>query len=217
MEVDMILFVLGVVFFSLAATAFSVALALWTYADAKVKSDQSPVLWVLLVLLVNPIGIILYLLMGRTNRQAEPPGTFKSLMIAMAVLAILSALIFAVGTVRFVRSESTGVGSVRSGSFTMVRSNVRNNEWTFTARNANGSERRSPNLNAAQLAAFHVLSDSGDGIMLRLTQENRTELVDISGFFDGYIDMSAFEPGRVRVTLEFNHANDVDVKVSWRG
>ena len=209
----MVLFIVGTVVFSLVTIGLAVSIALWVYEDAKVKSDQSPVLWLLVVLFASLIGIILYLAVGRTNKDAQAPGKYKKLMIALAVCLIFATGLFVVGIVRYVQD---GGGSISSGTFSMQRSRVSNNVWTYTARSANGWERRSPNLSAEQLSAFHVLSDSGDGLRLRLEQGDLVEVFDISGFFDELIDMSSFEAGRVRITLQFDRARDVDVRISWR-
>jgi hypothetical protein len=186
-----------------------------------VKSDQSPLLWLLLVLFVSPVGIIVYLLAGRTKKDEPAPGKYKKAIIAAAICFVLSTGLFAAGLVTFVTAElegfSTGFGSVSSGVSTVSRSQVRNNVWTYTARSKNGWERRSPNLTAEQLANFHVLSDSGEGVLLlRLEQGDVSETIDISGFFDQQINMSAFEAGRVRITIEFSRARDVDITINWQ-
>lgn len=212
----MAFFIIATVLFSFLAVTLSVAMAMWAYEDAKVKSDHSPVLWLLVVLFANPIGIIIYLLVGRTKKAVPAPRKHAKFLAVAAVAFVLSAGLFTAGTMNFVGSN-TGIASVSSGVFSRSWSQVRDNEWTFTAQTANGWERRSPNLDAAQLANFHVLSDSGEGVILRLEQNGIVELIDISGYFDEQINMSAFSPGRIRVTLEFDRARDVDVRVSWRG
>ncbi|MCL2198781.1 MAG: PLDc N-terminal domain-containing protein [Defluviitaleaceae bacterium] len=212
----MTLFIIGTVALSVLAMVFALFLALWTYEDAKVKSDQSPLLWLLLVLFTSPIGIIVYLLAGRTKKDETAPGKYKLAMIASLVAFILSAGLFTVGIVNFVTDEGiTGIASTRIGNFSSSWSTVRGGEWRFRARSANGFERRTLNLDAAQLANLHVLSDSGEGILLRMEQGNAVEVIDISGFFDQSININAFQPGRIRTTLEFNHARDVDVVISW--
>ncbi|MCL1883553.1 MAG: PLDc N-terminal domain-containing protein [Defluviitaleaceae bacterium] len=210
------LFIIGTVVFSIFSILFSLSLALWTYADAKVKSEESPVLWLLFVLLINPIGIITYLLAGRVKKDVPAPGKYKKFLIISLVGFILSTGLFTVGVVNFVTDGSTGIATVRSGSFSFSNSRLRDNVWTFTARSANGHERRSPNLSAQQLANFHVRSDSGENLYLHLEQDNIRETIDISGSFDENIDMSAFQPGRVRITLDFNRTQGVDVEINWQ-
>ena len=206
------LFVLGLVTFIICAIAFGISLAMWVHADAKVKSDQSPALWVLLVLITNGIGIILYLILGRTKKDIPAPGAHKKPVILFAILWVLSIGLFVVGTVGFARVY----GSVSSGVFTMQNSRLRDSEWMFSARTANGWVRRTPNLSAEELAAFHVTSSSGQGVRLRLEQDDRIEVIDLSGNINEPVDLSDFVPGRIRIRLEFERANDVYVRVRWR-
>jgi len=213
----MAVFIISTILFSILAVALSLTLTVWTYEDAKLKSNHSPMMWVILVLFTSPIGIILYLLIGRHKKDVPGPKGFRAAIIIFTVLFLLSAGFFAYGTVRFVQEASgSGLSSVRTGSFSGYRSNVRDGEWALTARSANGRERRSPDLTAQQLENFHVFSDSGRGVTLRLEQDGRVKSIDISGYFDRVLDLSAFEPGRVRVILEFDRANDVYVRVNWR-
>jgi hypothetical protein len=215
----MALFITGTILFSLISLAFTLFMALWVYEDAKIKSDQPPLMWVLIVVLVNPIGIIIYLAAGRSKKEEKPPGKYKTALIVSLVAFIFATGLFTAGTINFAFGEmSAGMGAVRSGSFRMSSSSVQNNVWTFRARYANGFERRSPNLSAARLENFHVLSDSGDQVTLRLEQDNRSFMKDLSGFVDAPIDLTiaGFEPGNVRIALHFNRANDVDVRIDWR-
>jgi len=77
-------------------------LGLWVYADATIKSDQEPLLWVLIVLLVpNLLGLLIYMLVGRTNKTATSPGKYLKLLIASALALIPAIVIFIVGVVGF--------------------------------------------------------------------------------------------------------------------
>ena len=207
------LFVIGLTTFIIGAIGFGVSLALWVYADAKVKSDQSPILWVLLMLMTNVVGIVLYLLLGRTKKDVPAPGAYKKSIIFFGIFWAISIVLFVFGTIGFAQEFG---GSMSSGTFSMQRSSLRDGEWTYTARTANGWTRRSPNLSADELAAFYVVSNSGNGVRLRLEQGDLLEVIDLSGNFRGPIDLGHFEPGRVRIRLEFDRANDVYVRISWR-
>jgi len=55
----------GLIFFLLAV---NVALVIWTYKDAQKNSNQSEVLWALVVFFAPLLGIVLYFLLGRENR-----------------------------------------------------------------------------------------------------------------------------------------------------
>jgi hypothetical protein len=104
----MAMFIFGTTFFSVISVVFALFLALWTYEDAKVKSEESPLLWVLLVLLVNPIGIIVYLLAGRV-KKVPPPRKYKKLLIASLVLMIISIAPFVMGIVGYVQYENARI------------------------------------------------------------------------------------------------------------
>jgi len=67
-------------------------LGCWTYTDAKVRSDK-PEIWTLVVLLTpNFIGIVIYLLMGRTKKADELTAKNKFFIptIFFGILTILS-------------------------------------------------------------------------------------------------------------------------------
>lgn len=46
---------------------FTIVLPLWTYSDAQRNSPHSPFLWALVVFLGGLLGIVLYLVVGRTG------------------------------------------------------------------------------------------------------------------------------------------------------
>ena len=96
-------FVIGMTIpFALSAMGFMICLGLWTYADAKVKSKDSPAMWTLIVLLASfPVGFIIYLVMGRT-KEGKSPGKFKKLLIASAACFIISIPVYVFSLISFV-------------------------------------------------------------------------------------------------------------------
>ena len=44
------------------------ALIVWTYSDAKQYSEHPPLLWALVVFFAPILGLLLYLILGRTRR-----------------------------------------------------------------------------------------------------------------------------------------------------
>jgi hypothetical protein len=225
------LFFLSLIAFIVFVLALMVSLGLWTYKDAKVKSDQSPALWVLVVLLVpNFLGIVIYLLVGRTKKDVPAPGDFKKTLITFAVLAGLAFVVFISSTVRFMFIESSGdrassfqssfmsdaFGNVRSGTFVGFSSNRRDNEWRISAARSNGFIRISPRLDENALARLSITGNSGEGeIFLRLEQNEQAEEININEY-NGPIDTSGFSPGLIRMTLLFESARDVRLTVSWQ-
>ena len=86
----------------MSGIGFMTALGLWTYADAKVKSQDSPAMWTLIVLVAGfPVGFIIYLAMGR-KKEGQSPGKFKKLLIASAACFIISIPVYVFGLVSFV-------------------------------------------------------------------------------------------------------------------
>ncbi|MCL2361792.1 MAG: hypothetical protein FWC73_08280 [Defluviitaleaceae bacterium] len=214
----MALFITGIIVFVLVIIGFTISLLFWVYEDAKVMSDQSPALWVILVLIANGLGIILYFVLGRTKKEETPPGRHKKKVIIFLICLIPAIALFVTGTVLFVINADSIVpnASMSSGSFTNQRNNLRNNQWNFSASRANGWTRRSPSLTADEMAIFHVSSSSGDEISLLLEQGDISEVISISSTFHDYVDLSRFEPGRIRMTLQFDRANDINVTLRWR-
>ncbi|MCL2361791.1 MAG: hypothetical protein FWC73_08275 [Defluviitaleaceae bacterium] len=98
----MAFFIVSTCIFVVTLLGFLTCLCLWVYEDAKVKSDQSPVLWVIIVLLVpNLVGLLIYLLVGRTNKAAKAPGKYTKLLIASAISMLMGIGLFVAGVVRF--------------------------------------------------------------------------------------------------------------------
>jgi hypothetical protein len=97
----MVFFIIGITVFILSAIGFMVALGLWTYADAQVKSNDSPVMWTLIVLLTGLIGIIIYFAAGR-KKPEKSPGKFKKLLIAAVVCYALSFPLYIISLIMFI-------------------------------------------------------------------------------------------------------------------
>ena len=98
----MVFFVIGVTVMALSAMGFMTCLGLWTYADAKVKSQDSPAMWTLIVLVAGfPVGFIIYLAVGR-KKAGKSPGKYKKLLIASAACCIISIPVYILSLINFV-------------------------------------------------------------------------------------------------------------------
>lgn len=86
--------------FILCAAWFTTMLGLWTYHDAKVRSDNAT-MWTLIVVLTSYIGLIIYLAAGR-KKSEKSPGKFKKLMIASLVCYIVSFIAYMIVIFGFV-------------------------------------------------------------------------------------------------------------------
>jgi hypothetical protein len=214
----MIWFVAGILMFVVTLIGFLVSLALWTYKDAEVKSRESPLLWVLIVLIVpNLIGLIVYLLVGRTNKQVPAPGKYKKLTVTMAGCFTLGIAAIISGTLHFTTSDIYGAyGARQTGSFVGLEDGLRNGVWSISAERANGQIRRTPSLSLSEMETFRLTSTGSGDIRLRLEQGNLTETHDISGDFDDFINLQRFSPGRIIITVEFDQAWNIKTALRWR-
>jgi len=216
------LFILSSVLFAVSIILFMVFLGLWTYKDAKVKSDHSPVLWVLVVLLVpNMLGILIYLLVGRNKKDVPAPGTFFKPMITFVVIFILSIFLFVGSTVWVTLDDTTVFGggmTLNTGVWGGHSSRYANGEWAVSTRSGNGTMRRTHELDETQLSNFTVQSSNSEGrLYLELQQGDTNYTMELTGQVMGDIDLTAqgFEPGRIRMTLRFVNARDVSTVIRW--
>ncbi|MCL1996373.1 MAG: hypothetical protein FWG63_09230 [Defluviitaleaceae bacterium] len=139
------------------------------------------------------------------------------------VLVCLLALVFVGNATRMTFFESgqwAGFGGLaatgRAGSWAGMSRNVGNQEWSVSANSANGWVRHTFELNAQELANFRVAGTLGTGEMhLYLDQGEIRRRVDIYDNFAESIDMHGFEPGRIRLTLEFSHVHNARVTINW--
>ena len=232
--VDMTLFIVSAVAFGIVTVVLMLFLGLWTYKDAQVKSDQSPVLWVLVVLLVpNFLGLVVYLLVGRTRKQNPAPGNFRKPLITFAILTGITFVIFIGSAINFAISESgfgntvtsrysrgmmvDAFGNARRGTFFGLNSRNINQEWNLTVTRGNGTIRISPNLSENDLAQIYVTGNTGVGeVFLQLEQNGRVKEVNVTEF-SGSVDTTGFEPGRIRMIALLENAEDVQLTVTWHG
>jgi hypothetical protein len=93
-------FVLSIIVFVITNLGFMAALGLWTYTDAKERTNE-PAMWTLIVLLTNIIGLIIYLAVGRDKTKTSS-GKYKKLLIIFAIASVLGIIIYAAGLATFI-------------------------------------------------------------------------------------------------------------------
>jgi len=214
----MILFVVSVVTFSIIAMVATVFLALWTYKDAQVKSEQEPIMWLLIVLLLQGIGIIIYLCAGRT-KKVPAPGTYKIPLIASLIALSFATVWFIFSTITFATGDLSSNSTFNTGVWSVRQASYRDNQWTETVRSGRGSSRRTHTLNSDQMRAFHVESTIQDGALYLLLEQGDTSTrIDISGDFYSRIDLHdhGFTPGRIRMTLQYERVYRSHTIINWR-
>jgi len=92
----LLLFLLSGLMLALTGIVLMVFLGMWTYNDAKERTGE-PILWTLLVLFVPiPIGIIAYLLLGRSS-EGQSTGRYLKPLIG-TVVAFTVMLVVLVGS-----------------------------------------------------------------------------------------------------------------------
>lgn len=115
-------------------------------------------------------------------------------------------------------AASSGVGftfGVEAGGRNGI-SNISNNTWSASLNRANGSSRVDYTFTAANLNAMTVRNENAEGsVSLTFTQGNTVKTFDITGDFNGNIDMSGFAAGRIRLRLVFENARNVNTLISW--
>ena len=132
---------------------------------------------------------------------------FLAVLVIVAVIGILSL---------FNRSSRQPGVAVSTGTFTMRPYNVTNDTWRVRSSRANGYSRVYYIFDETDLATMHVNSRNATGsIHLTFTQGDLERTVDISNEYYGYIDLSGFEPGEVRLRLEFEDAVQINITISW--
>jgi len=219
---------MSVLLFVLSTLCFFIFLALWTYNDAKERTDN-PKVWTLIVMAVPSfIGLIIYLLVGR-DKDSYSSGRFQKAVITFAVCAGLSLVMLVGSAVGFAASDFNGMSMISgfegsgfenlpiiSGSLFAMESNL-SNTWTRSFRTSNGERSRSVSLSADEIAAFHVNSTNTSGrILLRITQGSTEKLIDISDQYNSGVDLSDFRPGNFRLTLIAEQARNGNTIISWR-
>jgi len=137
-------------------------------------------------------------------------------LILFIVIGVLAIGAIVGGTLMFVFSREGIAVSSWSGSGIKI-SNAVNDTWTVTAGSLSGNSRMDITFDEAKLAALHVKStDDGGKVTLVRIQGDVERATDISGEFDGAIDMTDFEPGRIRLRLEFDRAEGLSTVISWK-
>ncbi|MCL1883554.1 MAG: hypothetical protein FWF81_07380 [Defluviitaleaceae bacterium] len=200
----------GITLFIISLLAFLGFLGLWVYMDAQAKSNQSPVLWTMMVLFVpNLLGLIAYLLVGRTKKHAITPRKYIRYVIA-------SGVFFALGVGALVGgvTQLTTLNMGQIGTFVGHEENFRRGLWEISAERINGTSQRTIVLNAEEMENFHVAANQN--ILLHIEQGTHSEVISIPGGFDSHIDLYGFDAGEFIFTLEFENTENVIIAIRWR-
>ena len=145
-------------------------------------------------------------------------------VVTIMIIGIITALVMlsfgregiAINSGTFTTSDDIGLTfGVQAGIGSGI-TNVSNNTWRATPGRANGNSRVDYTFTAANLDAMTVSSTNAEGnILLTFAQGDLEKTFDITGEFHENVDMSVFEPGRIRLRLVFENARNIDTVINW--
>jgi len=208
----------NVSFLMISGVAFFISLALWAYHDAQERTDN-PKIWTLIVLFAPSfLGLIIYLLVGR-DKYRFSSGRFQKAAVTAAVCVGLSLVMVVGSAFALVGADGEELAlelPFVSGSLLSMENNL-TTSWSWSFKTSNQQKSRAVNLSASELAAFHVNSSSSSGtILLRVIQGDVVVDLDISGVYNGNVDLSELNPGRMTLILMAQQARNGNIMITWR-
>ena len=135
------------------------------------------------------------------------------------MIVVFCAILLVVG----VAGCATNSVMARSNwSGTSVSYQMQPDGWVVSAETLHGHSGRTVEMSAEQLAALRVRSSNDSGeVRLTIRQygesDNDNELMlELSGGFDERFDLSeAFEPGRIRLRLDYVRVEGLELYLRW--
>jgi hypothetical protein len=118
----------------------------------------------------------------------------------------------------------TACDGANSGTFTVsINRNERTFDGGFSAsadRVSSGRRNRTFNLTANEITAIHVTGSVYEGSLILVISQDGNEdgtevVVDLSNGFDGFVDTSSLEAGRIRFSLRYDDVRNSNVRVTW--
>jgi len=131
------------------------------------------------------------------------------------IIAVLSVIFLGVA----VAGCGSGTAMRSSWSHRNLVSNSQPTSWMIVAETVRGHATRRIEMSAEQMAGLHVRSSSDSGEVWLVVSDDDPNFrmsVDLSGEFDEYVDLGdAFEPGRIRLRLEFVDVEGLELYLRW--
>jgi len=97
------LFDVGLTMVIISFVCLMISIGLWTYADAKVKSDNAA-MWTIIALISFPMGFVIYFLAGR-QKPEKAPKKYQKLLVFCIIFFFLSFVLYFVGYAQLVISS----------------------------------------------------------------------------------------------------------------
>ena len=135
----------------------------------------------------------------------------------LAILLVAVSLLVAAGITAFmfVLMNREGI-TTSSGTFTNQRISSDDGSWRVSLERGNGHSRIDYTLSRGELSNLRINStNSGGTVTFTLIQGSTDRIIELTGGFDGSVDTSGFEPGRVRFRLDFGQVEDLEFVVRW--
>jgi len=165
------------------------------------------------------IGLIVYLLIGRTvNEEEIPANKYKKPLRLTFLLAIISIVVnMIVMQLIPIMNQREGV-LLYSGQFYNLQHSVNEQEWVISASEADGFLERNFYLSQSDLdnlATSIHLTEGDVAIGLLQLENNVLERFIISREPITTIYTTQFEPGMIRKFIYFMDVVDVNLVISW--
>lgn len=235
------LLMLGLVFvFIILAMVF---MGIWTYKDASSRGLNAT-LWTLVVILIpNLIGLLLYFLVGRNsvsgrckncnatisksssycNKCGEKVNIInpikdnysKKYLICFVASIILSILCF-VGLIVFAIMGSTSDNSLGGFSLLKVETNI-GDHWNISCYKTNEIEYKTIEIKSGSPKYLFVKGNCESGSLdLTIEQGDKIETIDLTNSSDyKKIDLSKFNEGKIELKLDATGATSSEFKSYW--
>jgi len=194
-------------------------LAGWTYTDAKLREKSHPFLWAIVVTFgCFPIGLLIYILFRGSNKHSQTSNKYIKALIITFLLIFPALFFFMIGGFSLTWASQEEGFFRRNGQFHTLRHDVSEQEWTISARRADGRINRNFYLTQNDLDNLHTILVMSEGeATLRLVQINNSvsESFIIPNKFRTNIEVTQIEPGMIRKYVFFRDAEQVDLIINW--
>ena len=131
----------------------------------------------------------------------------KRIIAFFSILAISAAALSGCGANTTIASWTTS-GTVTNQS--------QDEGWFIAVARANGHIRRDATFTQDNIYHFFIRSsNTGGEVRLTLTQGDTEVEFDLTGETDVFPILSGFQPGNIRLRLDFDSATDVEVLITW--
>jgi hypothetical protein len=207
------IFIIGIILLLVSLACVEVFIGVWTYRDAKVRSNR-PVLWTVCAVLVpDCLGLVMYLLVGRTLPRPVPKprnGFFKG-AIAGGVGVVLAIAIMGASAL----TDAGGLAAFGGVDVGVTQNNI-GSEWQMSFHTSSGTHTRTVNMSAQDLEDFTAQGTCASGnVYLYIIQGGQCTTVDLTNRTAAPVDLSAYTPGAVVLMQTNTNAQDASFNLRW--